>query len=218
MSDVEELYDYDELRALSVPTMIVARVERTTLVLGSGQSRDVIDPTSLSVASLRRRRGGGGLVLLQPRDLWVDWWVPRGDSRWSADVHVSSLQAGTWWADALEPFVGAPVVVHRGALRGAAAHRVVCFAGRGPGEVFLAGRKLVGVTQWRVREGVFLSSVLHAEATSDVLRYLADIPEGLPDALDTDPAPLVSLDGEALLSRLEHASGPWAQRTLHVVS
>lgn len=218
MSDVEELYDYDELRTLKVPTMIVARIERTTLVLGSAQSRDVIDPTSLGATSLRRRRGGGGLVLLQPRDLWVDWWVPRGDLRWSPDVHVSSLLAGSWWVEALEPFVDTPVVVHQGALEGAAAHRVVCFAGRGPGEVFVEGRKLVGVTQWRVREGVFLSSVLHVEGTIDVLKYLAHIPEGLAAALDIDRAPFVRLEEQALLSRLEHTSGPWGQRTLHVVS
>jgi lipoate-protein ligase A len=217
VSDVEELYDYDDLRTLKDPTMIVARVERPTLVLGSGQSREVIDPASLGATSLRRRRGGGGVVLLRPRDLWVDWWIPRDDARWSPDVHLSSLDAGTWWSTALQPLVEGPLHLHRGALEGARAHRVVCFAGRGPGEVFLEGRKLVGVTQWRVREGVFLSSVLGVEATIDVLAYLADAPAGLADALDAHPLDPSRFNAEALLTGLRETSGPWEQRAVHLV-
>jgi hypothetical protein len=35
---------------------------------------------------------------------------------------------------------------------------LVCFAGRGPGEVFVGDRKLVGLSQWRSREGALFSS------------------------------------------------------------
>ena len=213
MSDVEELYDYGDLRALEEPTMIVSRVARATLVLGSTQEPDVIDASRLGTTSMRRRRGGGGVVLLQPRDLWVDWWIPRRDERWVADVHVSSLQAGTWWAEALTPFAAAPLLVHRGALEGPRAYRVACFAGRGPGEVLLDGRKIVGVTQWRVREGVFLSSVLRTGATADVVAYLAHVPEGLIGALDNEVVSSLRLDDEAILARLHEVSGPWVQRS-----
>jgi len=213
VSEVEELYDYGDLRSLEEPTMIVSRVARATLVLGSAQSRNVLDAASLSTTSLRRRRGGGGVVLLQPRDIWVDWWIPRGDERWASDVHVSSIRAGTWWAESLAPFADGPLHVHEGALEGPVAFRVVCFAGRGPGEVFLNAQKIVGVTQWRVREGVFLSSVLRTGATADVVGYLAHVPEGLIGALDNEVVSSLRFEDEAILARLRSVAGPWAQRS-----
>jgi lipoate---protein ligase len=195
--------------------MFVATVTHATLVLGGSQSRDVVNRTALGSTSLRRRRGGGGLVLLRPRDLWVDWWIPAGDPRWIADVHAISIEAGNWWSGALRVETEARVTVHEGSLEGKPAFRVVCFAGRGPGEVFVDDRKAVGLTQWRVREGVFLSSVLHAEPTSDVLAYLAHVPEGLSDALDHHALSSLRLGNTSeLLIRLGDLSGPWDHREL----
>jgi lipoate-protein ligase A len=207
---VEDLYDYEALRREREATMFVVRVERPTVVLGSKQQPDVLDEKRVSDTPVRRRKGGGGLVLLRPHDLWIDWWIPRDDARWAHDVHVSSFNAGEWWADALRPLTKKPVVVHRGALEGEPTFRVVCFAGRGPGEVFVAGRKAVGLTQWRVREGVFLSTVLHAHPTSDILEYLAHVPEGLGDALDHSTlSSLALVDPDAIVERLDEVSGPW---------
>jgi len=217
--DVEELYDYSELRRLEEATMFVARVARATLVLGGSQSSDVLDASKLGAMTLRRRRGGGGLVLLRPDDLWVDWWIPEHDARWSKDVHVSSIQAGVWWASALRALTPGLVTVHERGLEGDQAYRVVCFAGRGPGEVFVDERKTVGLTQWRVREGVFLSTVLHAEATSDVLDYLAVVPEGLSDAFDHQAlASLEQADGATIVARLREISGSWAFHPLDLTS
>jgi hypothetical protein len=93
---------------------------------------------------------------------------------------------------------------------------VVCFAGRGPGEVFVNGRKTVGLTQWRVREGVFVSTVLHAGPTADVLAYLREIPDGLGEALDHHTLESLTLDDRDLfLTELLDASGRWDLR--HVV-
>lgn len=215
IDDVKELYDYSELRSASEATMFVAHVSRTTLVLGGSQLRSVVDPLKLAGAALRRRRGGGGLVLLRPDDLWVDWWIPHDDARWSPDVHVSSINAGHWWARELERYTDEAVSVHDGSLDGEPAFRVVCFAGRGPGEVFVGNRKAVGVTQWRVREGVFLSTVLHAEPTTDVLDYLLDVPEGLVDALDHQAlSSLRPVAAGDLAEQLRLSSGPWRFRPL----
>jgi lipoate-protein ligase A len=205
---VGDLYDYSSIRRLDVATMLVARTERPTLVLGGSQSSDVLDPHKIARTPVRRRRGGGGLVLLRPEDLWVDWWIPRDDERWNYDVHVSSLRVGQWWADVLGEHVQG-VRVHEGSLEGDYAHRVVCFAGRGPGEVFVDDRKAVGVTQWRVREGVFVSTVLHAEPTSDVLDYLRVVPPGLGDALDHHAlSTLASVNAAATLAQLRAVSTP----------
>jgi lipoate-protein ligase A len=205
---VDDLYDYSAIRRLNVATVFTVRTERATLVLGGSQSSDVLDAHKIEGIPLRRRRGGGGLVLARPNDLWVDWWIPHDDERWSPDVHVSSVRVGQWWAQALRSGVD-DVTVHDGQLKGEVAHRVVCFAGRGPGEVFVSGRKAVGVTQWRVREGVFVSTILHAEPTTDVLAYLATVPSGLDDALDHKAlSTLRSVDPATITSQLRVLSAP----------
>lgn len=214
-----ELYDYDELRAGTDATLSVVHPERAVLVLGSTQGTDLLDVAALGEVALRRRRGGGGLVLLHPDDLWVDWWIPAGDERWRADVHESSRMVGQWWAAVLSEVVSGEVSVHDGALEGDPSFRLVCFAGRGPGEVFVDGRKAVGVTQWRVREGTFLSTVLRAHDSHEVLRYLHDVPEGLDRALDHHVlSSLGDIDPATLTEGLRRTSGPWLFRTtsLHV--
>jgi lipoate-protein ligase A len=212
MNEVEELYEYEALRAISVPTMFVVRTERPVVVLGSMQDRELlVDDVEYEV---RRRRGGGGMVLLQPDDLWVDWWIPADDDRWRADVHQSSEMVGQWWQRALEDS-GLETQLHSGGVEGDESLRVLCFAGRGPGELFFEDRKLVGVTQWRVREGVFLSTVLHQESSD----YLADaLRERSPltrEAIQHHTARSVGLkEGESTIAFLREISGPWTFRQL----
>ncbi len=211
MSDIIlDLYDYGELRRRTEPTMFVVRVERPTLVLGGSQSLDVIDATRLGTTPLVRRRGGGGLVFLQPDDLWIDWWIPNNDARWSHDVHKSSLMIGEWWREFLRHYVATDIVVHTGSLEGALAFRLVCFAGRGPGEVFVDGRKAVGVTQWRVREGIFLSSVVHAHESAAILEFLRSVPDDLAKSLDHQVLSTLGIHNvDVAAEQLRALSGPW---------
>ena len=213
--EVEELYDYDVVRQLRAPTMMIVQLTQPTFVLGSSQPRQVLKDSRSSDPAIRRRRGGGGVVLLQPGDLWVDWWIPRDDARWSYDVRASSVEVGSWWCDALAECTSGSRVVHVGALEGNEAHRVACFAGRGPGEVFIDARKAVGLTQWRVREGVFLSTVLHAHASTALLNRLREVPPGLASALKHHTTASLQLtDVETVLTRLQRASGNWRVRHL----
>jgi lipoate-protein ligase A len=213
--DVEELFDYATLRRGDEATMFVVTVARPLIVLGSSQARDVLDSDRLGDTPLRRRKGGGGLVLLRPDDLWIDWWIPHDDDRWSHDLHVSSAMAGGWWAEALRKVTSEPVSVYEGPLEGDLEFRVVCFAGRGPGEVFVADRKAVGLTQWRVREGVLLSTVVHAQPTSDVLAYLAHVPEGLSDALNHQVLSSLNLERpDELVDDLASKSRPSRRQSL----
>jgi hypothetical protein len=122
---------------------------------------------------------------------------------------------GQSWADVLRAVVAGDVTVHEGALEGDAAHRLVCFAGRGPGEVFVDDKKVVGVTQWRVREGIFLSSVMPTHASSDVLDYLKGVPEGLDQVLEDLVLPsLTDADPASLTEALRRSNGPWRYRAV----
>ncbi len=215
---VEELYDYGVLRALEIPTLLIIRPSEPTLVLGGSQSLAVLADESPSHMSVRRRRGGGGLVLLQPDDVWIDWWIPAGDPRWSRDVHVTSYRVGTWWRDVLTPRIERDVVMHQGSLEGSTALRVACFAGRGPGEIFVDGRKAVGVTQWRVREGVFVSTVMHAHASAPLLEALEDVPEGLVDALEHHTLSTLGIDPDDVTAALIEQSQPIDVRQLFLLA
>ncbi|MHB2028102.1 MAG: hypothetical protein ACYCPT_04695 [Acidimicrobiales bacterium] len=210
IDEIGDLYDYGKLRQLGEATMFVPQTSSLLLVLGGNQSIDVLDSSRLEATNVRRRRGGGGLVLLRPGDLWIDWWIPRNDERWSYDVHESSRRAGLWWADSLRHVLALDVTVYSGPVEVDDRYRVVCFSGRGPGEVFVNGRKTVGISQWRVREGVLLSTVLHARSTSDVVDWLADEPAGLREALDhVTFSSFDQPDVQGLLDNVRHSSGPW---------
>lgn len=215
---LEELYDYDVLRTLSSPTMLIVHISEPVIVLGGSQSLDVLDAHRRPDVALRRRRGGGGLVLLQPDDVWIDWWLPADDPRWSSDVHVTSERVGEWWHDVLRARHHGDVHVHRGSLRGDPAWRVACFAGRGPGEVFVDDTKAVGVTQWRVREGAFVSTVLPRHPSSALLELLVDVPEGLAGALAHHTSSSLDLDGDDVTAALITRSEPVDVRQLFLIT
>lgn len=215
--DVEELYDYDVLRKITEPTMFVVRLSEPTLVLGRSQPLSVFDQEKILDALYRRRRGGGGIVLLQPDDIWIDWWIPSADERWHPDVHQSSMMVGRWWQEALSDQVKDDFTVHDGSLEGDPSIRVACFAGRGPGEVFLEGKKVVGVTQWRVREGIFLSTVAHAASSQPIIDVLATPPPGLDLALDHHTLKSAGIsDSEAIVDFLRANTGVWRFRQLYL--
>ena len=216
--DVEELYDYDALRQLTSPTMFVVRTSKPTFVLGGSQSTSVLRDGRRTALALRRRRGGGGIVRLHPDDVWIDWWLPADDPRWSKDVHVSSQRVGEWWREVLSDRLELPVHLHLGALEGEKSWRVACFAGCGPGEIFVGERKVVGVTQWRVREGVFVSSVLHAQPSNAIIGILDAAPEGLDGALVHHTLESLGLDGDDITSALVSLSHPVHVRQLFLIA
>jgi lipoate-protein ligase A len=131
------------------------RVPRPTVVLGSGQRESSGLEGRAAAAGLdvvRRRSGGGAVLLLTEGLLWVDVLVPRIDPLWDDDVGRSSAWLGAAWCTALES-VGVDAVMHRGPMACGVAGRAVCFVGRAAGEVLCEGRKVVGVSQRRDRSG-----------------------------------------------------------------
>ena len=132
-------------------------VERPGLVLGSAQSSDTADRSRAASAGVDiiRRRSGGGAVLLGPgTQVWADFFVTAGDPLWHDDVALAARWVGRLWASAVARFVTEPCSLHSGRLVADRWGRLVCFAGAGPGEVFLGGRKVVGVSQRRSRHRV----------------------------------------------------------------
>jgi lipoate-protein ligase A len=136
--------------------VVLRDVERPLVVLGSTQPDSVLDAERArqrGVGVVRRRSGGGAVLLLPAAQVWADMWVPRGDPLWSPEPHASAVVAGEWWARALGL---RGLEVHRGGSVQRPGSDVICFAGVGPGEVHHGGRKLVGLAQWRSREGVLV--------------------------------------------------------------
>ncbi|MCU1393012.1 MAG: hypothetical protein JWM34_1440 [Ilumatobacteraceae bacterium] len=145
-----------ELPSPPVPTVWWFEVQSPAIVLGSAQPIEHLDRDACARLGIDivRRRSGGGAVLLMPGDaLWVDVVLPVDDARWTADVGRSAWWLGEVWRDALSS-VGIPAgetAVHRGALVRTAWSDRVCFAGRGGGEVVSGDRKIVGISQRRTR-------------------------------------------------------------------
>ena len=135
-------------------------VDRAALVLGSSQRDDVVDVEAARRAGVEvvRRRSGGGAVLLIPGDVvWLDVIVPAGDPLWEPDVGRSMWWLGDMWGALL----GGATEVHRGPLLANAWSTLVCFAGLGAGEVSRAGRKLVGISQRRTRSAARFQCAVH---------------------------------------------------------
>ena len=127
-------------------TVWVLEPTETVVVLGSTQPDSVLEPGTPAV----RRRSGGGAVLVEPGGLvWVDVFVPAGDPLWEVDVGTAFAWLGRVWAEAL----GAGARAHAGPLITTPWSRLVCFAGLGPGEVTVGGAKVVGMAQRRTRAG-----------------------------------------------------------------
>ena len=125
---------------------------------------------------LARRRGGGGAVYLGPGEqLWLDVWIPRDDPLWVADVSAAAEWVGAWWTTALAGLGQRGFEVHHGRSVPGDFGDLVCFAGRGPGEVFHGGRKVVGLSQWRAREGALFSSCAYLRWDPAPLLALLDV-------------------------------------------
>ena len=160
-------------------------------MLGSTQ------PSVVADIPVVRRRSGGGAVFVRPSAVvWVEVFVPAGDARWEADVG----RAFWWLGDAWAAAIGGDAVVHRGGLVRTQWSDRVCFAGLGPGEVTVEGRKAVGMSQRRTREGALFQCAALLEWDYEETARLLNVPPGEL----RDVAVGVGLDRQALLAALRH--------------
>jgi hypothetical protein len=162
-----DLFDVEQFRRLESRYAVSRGLERPAVVLGSAQPAGIVSAprAKASGTEVVRRRGGGGAVLLRPGDhLWVDVWIPRNDPLWDADVADAAAWVGAWWAAALGAFDVGDLTVHRGRAEPGRHGGLVCFSGRGPGEVLQGDRKVMGVSQWRCREGALFHTCAYTTA------------------------------------------------------
>lgn len=146
------------------------------LVLGSTQAVEVVDAGRAASAGVAvvRRRSGGGAVLVRPEEVvWTDVFVPSDDPLWSPDVGRATHWLGRVWAGAVSDLGGA-ATWHDGPLISTPWSKLVCFAGLGPGEVVMGDAKVVGISQRRTRAGaLFQCAALLRWAPGDLLDLLA---------------------------------------------
>lgn len=191
----------------------VCRPAGPALVLGSAQRPEVADREACHRAGVDvvRRRSGGGAVLVVPGELlWVDVLVPSGDRLWDLDVGRAFHWVGDLWAAALAD-LGVPSTVHRGPMQRTRWSPLVCFAGMGPGEVVLRGRpeepapKVVGISQRRTRATArFQCAALLRWAPAELAGLLALSPAERDRLVDdvVDVAAPVPVAHDALLASL----------------
>ncbi|MCY4193055.1 MAG: hypothetical protein OXF04_01990 [bacterium] len=131
------------------------------LVLGSAQPAEIASAAPGDDLAAVRRRSGGGAVLVAPDDsVWIDVVIGRGDPLWDDDANRAPLWLGRAWAGALSAL---------GEGRGEVCRRfepgrwgmLACFLGRGPGEVLVGGAKAVGVAQRRTRTTARFQTLLY---------------------------------------------------------
>lgn len=167
-----------ELPDPPVPVLWVHVATEPAIVLGSTQPEGDVDHAAAAALGIDvvRRRSGGGAVLLQPRgSLWIDVVVPATHPGWQADVGRAAGWMGEVWARALVRLGVTAPAVHHGPMVHGPLGRLVCFAGMGPGEVTVpcpvapggtSGRagaraKLVGISQRRTREAARFQGIVH---------------------------------------------------------
>lgn len=183
----------------------ILEIEQPCVVLGSSQNDAIVDYERALTrgVSVIRRRSGGGAVWMAPGDqCWLDLWLPAGDPLWVDDVVHGAFWAGEAWAAAAVSVGVASAEVHRGGLARTPLADLVCFAGRGPGEVFSGDQKLTGISQRRTRDWVRLQTMAYRvwepERLVDVLtltdRRRAELPAELMDAVVAFGTPDVVAD------------------------
>lgn len=194
-----------DLLADARPRVVVCDADSPALVLGSAQKSGVADRAACAQArvDIIKRRSGGGVVLVEPGGMcWFDVVVPAGDARFSGvadDVVASMRWIGGHVRDALAA-LGVTSTVHGGPMSRGRWDSLVCFAGRGPGEVLdEGGRKLVGISQRRTRSGSRFQCMVHTRWSPGLLRALLVVPR--PDIGELDSVGVVAADVAGALPR-----------------
>jgi lipoate-protein ligase A len=175
----------EQLPNLTARTIVLAKPNDRAVIVGSAQ-----EPTEqmefrceeAGFAIVRRRSGGGAVVIVPDEVVWVDLFLPADDPLFESDVRSGSQWVGDLWSEVVQQLAGTDrkVAVHRDALVEAPWSRACCFLGLGPGEVTLGGQKIMGLSQRRSRAGAWFFSLVYR--TLEIERDAALLTERSSDA------------------------------------
>ena len=199
--------EFHALEPAAVRSITFHMVEQPTVVLGSAQPDSDIDwnlAAALGV-SVVRRRSGGGAVLLVPGDyVWADVVIPADDPLWLHDVGRAMVWVGEWWQRALAT-LHVESVVHSGGLEADEWSRRICWTSLGTGEVTVVGnaaKKLVGISQRRTREFARFQTQVHLQWRPELVAALTAAPRPTAAALAGRAATLPGVTGDQVIAAL----------------
>jgi len=164
------------------PTLRWYRATDPALVLGRGQQRSLVRDDSFPVVT---RFSGGGAVWMDAGLLCLDVLVPTGHPLLDGDLAMPFLHIGRAWEDALRRLGLDDVATHEGPAttprktdERTRLLAAVCYATLGRGEVTVAGRKIVGLSQRRRRPGALIQcGLLQRWRPGPLLRALGADPD-----------------------------------------
>ena len=113
------------------------------------------------------------MLVLPDVSLWIDVLLPATDALWDDDVSAATRWLGQVWARA----VGPGARVHSGRMVRTEWSPYVCFAGLGPGEVTVDGRKAVGISQRRTRTSARFQTIAQSRFEPRLMAALLNVPD-----------------------------------------
>lgn len=164
----------------SDPVISLFTPVQPAIILGSTQERSLINEKAClanKIEIVKRRSGGGIVFLAEDSTIWIDVEIPREHSLWLNDVGDSSLWLGEVFKKELSELCDVNLEVHRSGLIKTVWSPLICFAGRGPGEVFTQdGRKVVGISQRRTRDWARFQCAVSLQWKPELLLELLNEP------------------------------------------
>jgi len=182
----------------------------SALVLGSTQNLSIVNSAEClkrGIEIVKRRSGGGAVLLSSETTVWIDVVLPATHELSVSDIGQAPLWLGKLLRQVLVDLGVADLTLHETAMEKTDWSPLICFAGRGSGEVFTSnGRKVVGISQRRTREWVRFQIVVSLAWRPEILLALLNAPKpNLEDILQCGSD--ISLDahfvGQTLFDALE---------------
>ncbi len=155
--------------------------KQSALVLGSTQNLSIVDSTECrkrGIEIVKRRSGGGAVLLSSETTVWIDVVLPATHELSVSDIGQAPLWLGKLFQQVLIDLGVADLTLHETAMEKTDWSTLICFAGRGPGEVFTSnGHKVVGISQRRTREWVRFQIVVSLAWRPEIFLALLNAPK-----------------------------------------
>ncbi len=182
----------------------------SAVVFGSSTPAEEYSLAAITSAGYEvvRRRSGGGAVIVTPQDqLWLMLYLDSHDPLISSDLGRSFIWLGELFQRVIMDIAGLELELVTERQPPTDGSRIACFAGLGFGELHVSGRKVLGLSQRRSQGVVsFQASLLFVDRQAELINFLRPsmpAPEsaGLAELCDFDRKLLVEAVISAITSR-----------------